>query len=45
VDINRAWNVLEKNIKASSTEGLGDMSWNNKPWFDEECTKLLDQRK
>ena len=45
-DINRAWENIKENIKISAKE-----SWalyklkQHKPWSDEECLHLLDQRK
>ena len=45
-DINRAWENVEDNIKNSDKEILGLHEWKqHKPWFDEECLGLLDQRK
>jgi hypothetical protein len=33
-------------MKASATETVGNYDLKqHKPWFDEECSKLLDQRK
>jgi hypothetical protein len=45
-DINRAWESINKNIKTSAKESLGlhEMK-QHKPWFDEECLGILDQRK
>ena len=45
-DINRGWESIKENIKTSATESLGmhDMK-QHKPWFDEECLGILDQRK
>jgi hypothetical protein len=44
-DINRAWNYTRENIKISAQEGLGYCeSKHRKPWFDEECSKLVDKR-
>jgi hypothetical protein len=46
VDINRAWETIRENIKISAKEGLGYYEFKKyKPWFDEGCSKLLDQRK
>jgi hypothetical protein len=46
VDVNEAWETIRENIKFSATESLGYYEpKENKPWFDEECSKLLDQRK
>jgi hypothetical protein len=46
VDINRAWGNIKQNINASTTESLRCYELKqHKPWFDEECSKLLYQRK
>jgi hypothetical protein len=45
-DINRAWDTIRENIKISAQENLGYCeSKHRKPWFDEECSELVDQRK
>jgi hypothetical protein len=45
VDINRAWGTVRENIKISTKELLGYYELKkHKPWFDEGCQKLLDQR-
>jgi hypothetical protein len=45
-DINRAWESIKENIKTSATESLGiHERKQHKPWFDEECLVILDQRK
>jgi hypothetical protein len=45
-DFNRAWETLRENIKISAKESIGlCKSKSYKPWFDEECLKLDDQRK
>jgi hypothetical protein len=45
-DINNAWESIRENIKPSSKEKLGYQNLkHNKPWFDYECSKLIDQRK
>jgi hypothetical protein len=45
-DINRAWDAITENIKISSKECVGDCeAKHHKPWFDEECSELVDQRK
>ena len=45
-DINRGWENIKENIKASATESLGMHEMKqHKPWFDEECLGILDQRK
>jgi hypothetical protein len=46
VKINSAWEIIRGNINISAKESLGYLELKKrKPWFDEECTKLLDQRK
>jgi len=46
VDINRDWESSRENVKASAQESLGYYKLKqHKLWFDEECSKLLDQRK
>jgi hypothetical protein len=46
VEINNAWETMRENIKISAKESLGYLqSKKHKPWFDEGCSKLLDQRK
>jgi hypothetical protein len=45
-DINNAWESVRENIKTSAKQNLGYQKLkNNKPWFDDECSKLIDQRK
>jgi hypothetical protein len=44
VDINRAQKVIRENIKMSAKESLRELK-KHKPWFDEGCSKLSDQRK
>jgi hypothetical protein len=45
-DINNAWEGIKENIKTSAKDNLAYHRVNhNKPWFDEECSKLMDQRK
>jgi hypothetical protein len=44
VDVNKAWETIRENIKISAKESLGYYEVKkNKPWFDEGCSKLLDQ--
>jgi hypothetical protein len=44
-DINRAWENI-KDIKTSAKKSLGlHEIKQHKPWFDEECLSILDQRK
>jgi hypothetical protein len=46
VGISRTWKSISDNIKASATESLGYYGLRQlKPWFDEECSKFLGQRK
>jgi hypothetical protein len=46
VDINRAWETIRESIKISAKESLGYHELKKyKPWFDEGCSELLDQRK
>jgi hypothetical protein len=45
-DINRAWEYIKENIKISAQESLGlHERKQHKPWFDEECSQVLDKRK
>jgi hypothetical protein len=46
VEINSAWETIRENIKISAKESLGYFELKkHKPWFDEGCSKLLDERK
>jgi hypothetical protein len=46
VEINSAWETIRENITISAIEGLGYFELKkHRPWFDERCSKLLDQRK
>jgi hypothetical protein len=46
VDINKAWETIREYIKISAKESPGYYELKkHKPWFDEGCSKLLDQRK
>jgi hypothetical protein len=46
VEISSAWETIRENIKISAIESLGYFELKkHKPWFDEECSQLLDQRK
>jgi hypothetical protein len=46
VEINKAWETIRGIVQISSKESLGYYEPNkNKPWFDEGCSELLDQRK
>jgi hypothetical protein len=44
--INSAWQSIIEYIKASTKENLGYNRLKfNKPWFHDECSKLIDQYK
>jgi hypothetical protein len=45
-DINRVWENIKDNFKASAKESLGvhESRQHKNPWFDEECLRFLDQR-
>jgi hypothetical protein len=46
VEINSAWKIIRENIKISAKESLGNCELKkHKAWFDEACSKLVDQRK
>jgi len=46
LDINSAWESIRENIKTSVKENLGyHRLKHNKPWFHDECSKLIDQWK
>jgi hypothetical protein len=46
VEINSVEETIRENIKISAKESLGYFELKkHKPWFDEGCSKLLDQRK
>jgi hypothetical protein len=46
VDINRAWETIRENIKNSAELSLSYCEMKkHKSWFDEGCSKQLDQRK
>jgi hypothetical protein len=45
-DINNAWENIRENIKISAKDNLRyHRQKGNKPWFDNECSKLIEQRK
>jgi hypothetical protein len=45
-DMNNALESIRENIKTSAKDNLGyHRSKHNKPWFDDKCSKLIDQRK
>ncbi|PNF19373.1 hypothetical protein B7P43_G06348, partial [Cryptotermes secundus] len=46
VEVNNDWETIRENIKMSAKESLGYYEpKKHKSWFDEGCSKLLDQRK
>jgi hypothetical protein len=46
VNINRPWGTVRENIRNSAKESLRYYELKkHKPWFDERCSELLDQRK
>jgi hypothetical protein len=46
VEINSAWETIRENIKISAKVGLGYFELKkHKPWFNNGCSKLLDERK
>jgi hypothetical protein len=46
VEINTVWETIRENIKMSAKESLSYYELKqHKPWFDEGCSKLLDQWK
>jgi hypothetical protein len=43
LDINSAWESIRDNFKTSSKENVAcHRVKHNKPWFDDECSKLID---
>jgi hypothetical protein len=45
-EINNSWESIKENIKHSAKDNLGYQKLkHNKPWFDDECLDLIDQRK
>jgi hypothetical protein len=46
VEINSDWETIRENITISAKKSLDYYELRkHKPWFDERCSKLLDQRK
>jgi hypothetical protein len=46
VEFNSDWEMIRENINISAKEGLDYCELKkHKPWFDEACSKLVDQRK
>ena len=45
-DINKVWENIKENLKTSAKGSVGLCGLKqHKPWFDEECLRLVDQRK
>jgi hypothetical protein len=45
-DTNTDWENIKESIKISAKESLGQYEWKQRnPWFDEECSQFVDQRK
>jgi hypothetical protein len=45
-DINTAQDTIRENIKILAKESIGHCELkHHKPWFDKECSKLVDQMK
>jgi hypothetical protein len=44
-DINNTWESIRGNIKTSAKDNLGYHKLKHKPWFDDEFSKLIGQRK
>jgi hypothetical protein len=45
-EINSAWEMIRENIQISAKESLGYCELKkHKPWYDEACSELVDQRK
>jgi hypothetical protein len=46
VEIKSAWEIIRENITISAKESLRYCELKkHKPWFDQRCSKLVDQRK
>jgi hypothetical protein len=46
MNMNTGWENIRENIKTSAKESLGHYEFQqHKPWFDDECSKLIDKRK
>jgi hypothetical protein len=44
--INNAWEGVRENITTSAKDNLGYQNLkHNKPWFNDECSKLIDKWK
>jgi hypothetical protein len=46
MDINRGWDTITQNIEISAKKCNGHCeAKRHKPWFDQECLKLVDRKK
>jgi hypothetical protein len=46
VEINSAWEIIRENIQISAKASQGYCElMTHKPWFDEACSKSVDQKK
>jgi hypothetical protein len=46
LEINSAWENIRENMKTLAKDNLGCHRLKHKKrWFDDECSKLIDQRK
>jgi tRNA(Ile)-lysidine synthase TilS/MesJ len=46
VEMNSVWEIIRENINISAKDSLGYCELKkHKPWFDEACSELVDQRK
>jgi hypothetical protein len=45
-DVNNSWETIRENIKTLAKDSPGyHRLKHNKPWFDNECSKLIDKQK
>ena len=46
IDVNKMWEAIRDTVKGAAKEHVGEMKrQKNKPWFDDECLKLHEERK
>ena len=46
IDVNKMWEAIRDTVKSAAKERVGEKKrQKNKPWFDDECLKLHDERK
>ena len=44
--MNKMWEAIRDTVKGAAKERVGEMKrQKNKPWFDDECLKLHEERK